>query len=228
MVVTYQQAYQLSRKKSPEKSCALKGDCPLVPGPRTSWPKTCWRNRETCPLFTGPFAMVMPYVLPDLTALPAVLRCVGETPAGQSFFKGGEVRPVPSPIMTWGSFACGGRRRGDGRAHWSLGDDLEIQRCVRRWENVVLQGSEAARARVSAWRGRRLQAAEIGVGWPQWGKQTVRGLPAAKRGHPATGDEVVPVEQRPTMVSDSEQQCRDLGRPGCRSGWRARTARIGP
>jgi molybdopterin molybdotransferase len=78
----------------------------------------------------------------------------------------------------------------------SMGDDIEIQRSVRPWENVVLKGSEATLGTRILPRGSRLQAAEIGL-LAAVGKATV-----AVHRHPRvailpTGDEVVPVEQRP-------------------------------
>jgi molybdopterin molybdotransferase len=78
----------------------------------------------------------------------------------------------------------------------SLGDDIEIQRCVRRWENVVLQGSEAARGSRVLPRGRRLQAAEIGL-LATVGEATVGVYRQPSVAILPTGDEVVPVEQRP-------------------------------
>jgi molybdopterin molybdotransferase len=131
----------------------------------------------------------------DLTALPAVLRCVGEAPAGRSFQ--GEVNSGQCvSIMTGAPLPVGADAVVMVEHTRSLGDDIEIQRSVRRWENVVLQGSEAARGARVLPRGRRLQAAEIGL-LATVGKATVGVYRQPSVAILPTGDEVVPVEQRP-------------------------------
>ena len=131
----------------------------------------------------------------DLAALPAVLRCVGEVPAGQSFQ--GEVNSGQCvSIMTGAPLPVGADAVVMVEHTRSLGDDIEIQRSVRRWENVVLQGSEAARGARVLPRGRRLQAAEIGL-LATVGKATVGVYRQPSVAILPTGDEVVPVEQRP-------------------------------
>jgi molybdopterin molybdotransferase len=131
----------------------------------------------------------------DLTALPAVLQCVGEAPAGRPFQ--GEVNSGQCvSIMTGAPLPVGADAVVMVEHTRSLGDDIEIQRSVRRWENVVLQGSEAAvGARVLPC-GRRLQAAEIGL-LATVGKATVGVYRQPSVAILPTGDEVVPVEQPP-------------------------------
>jgi molybdopterin molybdotransferase len=78
----------------------------------------------------------------------------------------------------------------------SLGDDIEIAQSVRPWENVVLQGSEAALGARILPHGRRLWAAEIGL-LAMVGKSTVAVYRQPRVAVLPTGDEVVPIEQRP-------------------------------
>jgi len=131
----------------------------------------------------------------DLTALPVVLRCVGEIPAGRSFQ--GEVKSGQCvSIMTGAPLPVGADAVVMVEHTRSLGDDIEIQRSVRRWENAVLQGSEAARGSRVLPRGRRLQAAEIGL-LATVGETTVGVYRQPSVAILPTGDEVVPVEQRP-------------------------------
>jgi molybdopterin molybdotransferase len=77
-----------------------------------------------------------------------------------------------------------------------LGEDIEIQRSVQPWESIVRQGSEAVLGARVLSRGRRLQAAEIGL-LATVGKTTVRVYRQPSVAVLPTGDEVVPVEQRP-------------------------------
>jgi len=131
----------------------------------------------------------------DLSVLPAVLRCVGEVPAGRSFE--GEVRPGQCvSIMTGAPLPEGADAVVMVEHTASRGSDIEIQRSVQPWENIVLRGSEAAEgARILA-RGRRLQAAEIGL-LASVGKAAVAVYRQPSVAILPTGDEVVPVEQQP-------------------------------
>ncbi len=131
----------------------------------------------------------------DLTAPPVVLQCVGEVPAGRSFQEEVTQGQCVS-IMTGAPLPAGAdavvmvehTRRLDG--------EIEIQRQVRQWENVVLQGSEAALGARVLPCGRRLQAAEIGL-LATVGKASVKVYRQPSVAILPTGDEVVPVEQRP-------------------------------
>ena len=131
----------------------------------------------------------------DLGVLPAVLRCVGEVPAGQHF-EGKVDSGQCVSIMTGAPLPVGADAVVMVEHTRSSGEHIEIQRSVRRWENVVLQGSEAAvGARVLPC-GRRLQAAEIGL-LATVGKATVGVYRQPSVAILPTGDEVVPVEQPP-------------------------------
>ena len=131
----------------------------------------------------------------DLSAIPVLLRCVGEVPAGRSFE--GEVNSGQCvSIMTGAPLPVGADAVVMVEQTRRLGDDIEIQRQVRQWENVVLQGSEAALGVRVLPRGRRLQAAEIGL-LATVGKASARVYRQPRVAILPTGDEVVPVEQRP-------------------------------
>jgi molybdopterin molybdotransferase len=120
---------------------------------------------------------------------------MGEVPAGRSF--DGEVNAGQCvSIMTGAPLPVGADAVVMVEHTRRLGEEIEIQRSVRQWENIVLQGSEAALgARVLA-RGRRLQAAEIGL-LATVGKATVAVYRQPRVAILPTGDEVVAVEQRP-------------------------------
>jgi molybdopterin molybdotransferase len=131
----------------------------------------------------------------DLTAPPAVLRCVGEVRAGQHFE--GKVAPGQCvSIMTGAPLPVGTNAVVMVEHTRSLGDQIEFQRGVRQWENVVLQGSEAAQGVCVLPRGRRLQAAEMGL-LAAVGKGTVAVYRRPRLAILPTGDEVVAVEERP-------------------------------
>jgi len=131
----------------------------------------------------------------DLTVLPAVLRCVGEVPAGRSF-EGKLNSGQCVSIMTGAPLPAGADAVVMVEHTRSLGEDIEIQRDIRQWENVVLQGTEAARGVRILPRGRRIRAAEIGL-LAAVGKATVAVYRRPCVAILSTGDEVVPVQQRP-------------------------------
>ncbi|HXX24145.1 MAG TPA: gephyrin-like molybdotransferase Glp [Terriglobia bacterium] len=131
----------------------------------------------------------------DLSVLPAVLRCVGEVPAGRSFEAVVGSGQCVS-IMTGAPLPAGTDAVVMVEHTRSVGDCVEIQRSVRQWENVVLQGSEAAMGARILPRGSWLQAAEIGL-LAAVGKATVAVYRQPRVAILPTGDEVVPVEQPP-------------------------------
>ena len=131
----------------------------------------------------------------ELTALPAVLRCVGEVAAGRSFE--GEVRAGQCvSIMTGAPLPEGADAVVMVEHTVSRGSDIEIQRSVQPWENVVLRGREASQGACILARGRRLQAAEIGL-LASVGKAAVAVYRQPSVAILPTGDEVVPIEQPP-------------------------------
>jgi molybdopterin molybdotransferase len=131
----------------------------------------------------------------DLTGLPAVLRRVGEVAAGRSFE--GKVNSGQCvSIMTGAPLPVGADAVVMVEHTRYMGEDIEIQRGVQQWENIVLQGSEAALGARVLPCGRRLQAAEIGL-LATVGKVIVRVYRQPRVAILPTGDEVVAVEQRP-------------------------------
>jgi molybdopterin molybdotransferase len=131
----------------------------------------------------------------DLNTPPAVLRCVGEVPAGQHF-EGKVERGQCVSIMTGAPLPVGADAVVMVEHARSSGQHIEIQRRVEQWENVVLQGSEAARGTCVLARGKRLRAAEMGL-LAAVGKVRVAVYRQPRVALLPTGDEVVPVEQRP-------------------------------
>jgi molybdopterin molybdotransferase len=131
----------------------------------------------------------------DLTALPAVLQCVGEVPAGRSFE--GEVRPGQCvSIMTGAPMPEGADAVVMVEHTVAQSGNVEIHRGVQPRENIVLRGSEAAQGVRIVACGRRLQAAEIGL-LASVGKATVAVYRKPCVAILPTGDEVVPIEQPP-------------------------------
>jgi len=131
----------------------------------------------------------------DLNVVPAVLRCVGEAPAGKPFEAGVGAGQCVS-IMTGAPLPDGTDAVVMVEHTRSVGSDIEIAQKVGAWDNVVRQGSEAARgARILA-HGRRLQAAEIGL-LAAVGEATAAVYLQPRVAILPTGDELVPVEQRP-------------------------------
>jgi molybdopterin molybdotransferase len=131
----------------------------------------------------------------DLTALPAVLRCVGEIPAGRHFE--GVVNPGECvSIMTGAPVPAGADAVVMLEHTQALGDDVEIRCDVQPWENIVRQGSEAGVGVRVLPRGRRLHPAEIGL-LATVGTASVAVYEQPRVAILPTGDEVVPVSQQP-------------------------------
>jgi molybdopterin molybdotransferase len=134
----------------------------------------------------------------DVAAPPVELRSLGEIRAG-GHYAGQLGAGECVSIMTGAPLPSGADAVVMVEYTESVGDKVKIQRAVRAGENVVRQGSEArAGARVLP-RGRRLGAAELGL------LATVGKSPAPVFARPVvailpTGDEVVPVEQRPEWL----------------------------
>jgi len=151
----------------------------------------------------------------DVTQLPALLRCIGELPAGQYFQ--GEVGPGQCvAIMTGAPLPPGADavvmvEHAEAQAPCA-GKDHQVQvlRGVGRWENVVQQGSEApAGAEVLA-RGRRLAAAELGL-LAMVGRASVTVFRQPAVAILPTGDEIVPVDQAPDWFQIRNSNAVALG-----------------
>lgn len=131
----------------------------------------------------------------DIAAPPAELRLRGEIRAGQHF--AGEIGAGECvSIMTGAPLPSGADAVVMLEYTESRGERIKILRAVRRGENVVERGSEAAAGSCVLSQGQRISAGEMGllaaVGKslvPVFARPIVAILP--------TGDEVVPVERQP-------------------------------
>lgn len=131
----------------------------------------------------------------DLKALPASLECLGEIRAGEYF--AGKVGPGQCvQIMTGAPLPSGADAVVMLEHTRHLGAQVEILRVVGTYDNVVRQGSEAATGSRVLPRGRRLGPADLGLlATVGRGKAQVYRQPQVAI--LPTGDEVVPIEQRP-------------------------------
>jgi molybdopterin molybdotransferase len=131
----------------------------------------------------------------DVGAPPAVLRLLGEAPAGGHF--AGSIGGGECVYITTGAPLPAGADAVAMVEHAEAqGDRVLIQRAIRPGENVVQQGSEAASGARVLMRGRRLGAGELGL-LATVGKSRVAVFARPVVAILPTGDEVVPVEQHP-------------------------------
>jgi molybdopterin molybdotransferase len=131
----------------------------------------------------------------DVSVPPAVLRLRGEVRAGDHFpgvLGAGDC----ISIMTGAPLPAGADAVVMIEHAETRGDGVEIQRAVHPAENVVQQGSEAPSGERVLARGKRLGAGEVGL-LASVGKSRVSVFLRPRVAILATGDEVVPVEQRP-------------------------------
>jgi molybdopterin molybdotransferase len=131
----------------------------------------------------------------DVAAPPAVLRLLGEVRAGKHF--AGAVGAGECVYITTGAPLPAGADAVAMVEHAEAYDDqIRIQRAVRPEENVVQQGSEAPTGARVLPRGRRLGAGELGL-LAAVGKSRLTVFARPVVAILPTGDEVVPVDQRP-------------------------------
>jgi molybdopterin molybdotransferase len=131
----------------------------------------------------------------DVSVPPALLRLCGEVRAGEHF-PGVLTAGDCVAIMTGAPLPAGADAVVMVEHTEIRGDRVEIRRAVHPAENVVHQASEApSGVRVLA-RGKRLGAGEVGL-LASVGKSRVNVFAQPRVAILATGDEVVPVEQRP-------------------------------
>jgi molybdopterin molybdotransferase len=131
----------------------------------------------------------------DLSAVPLTLECQGEVRAGEHFAGSvGEGQCVQ--IMTGAPLPAGTDAVVMLEHVYADGTRVRVERTVATHENVVRQGSEAPSGALVLRRGRRLGAGEIGL-LASVGKPHVLVFVMPQVSILPTGDEVVPVEQRP-------------------------------
>jgi molybdopterin molybdotransferase len=131
----------------------------------------------------------------DVGVPPVVLRLRGEVRAG-GHFPGALGAGDCVSIMTGAPLPPGADAIVMVEYAETRGDGVEIQRAVHPAENVVYQGSEAPSGVRVLSRGKRLGAGEVGL-LASVGKSRVSVFARPRVAILATGDEVVPVEQRP-------------------------------
>ncbi len=131
----------------------------------------------------------------DVRDVPAVLECLGEVRAGEHF--AGEVgRGQCVQTMTGAPVPSGADAVVMIEHTCAQGSRVELLRAVEAWENVVRQGSEAAAGGRVLRCGRRLGAGEIGL-LASVGQACVKVYCRPSVAILATGDELVPVNERP-------------------------------
>jgi molybdopterin molybdotransferase len=131
----------------------------------------------------------------DVAAPPVDLRARGEVRAG-GHFSGAVGAGECVSIMTGAPLPTGANAVVMVEHTESEGDRVKIHRGVRKGENVVPQGSEALAGSCVLPRGRRLGAGELGL-LATVGKSRVPVFVRPVVAILSTGDEVVPVDQRP-------------------------------
>jgi len=131
----------------------------------------------------------------DVSEAPATLECLGEVRAGEHFGRTAGAGACVQ-IMTGAPLPAGADAVVMVEHTKTDGSSVRVERTVVPHENVVQQGSEAAAGALVLRRGRRLGAGEIGL-LASVGKAQVAVFARPKVAILPTGDEVVPVEQRP-------------------------------
>lgn len=131
----------------------------------------------------------------DLTAVPAMLECLGELRAG-GYFEGTVGPGQCVQIMTGAPLPNGTNAVVMIEHTRAQGSRVEVLRTVESFENIVRQGSEAPAGSLVLPRGRRLGAGELGL-LASVGHDPVSVFVAPQVAILPTGDEVVPIDQRP-------------------------------
>ncbi len=131
----------------------------------------------------------------DLSSVPVALERLGEVRAGEHF--PGKLAPGECVQIMTGAPLPGGADAVVMIEHVRAHDtQVEVLRAVGAYENVVRQGSEAPTGSCVLRRGRRLTAGEMGL-LASVGQSRVKVFRQPTVAILSTGDEVVPVEQRP-------------------------------
>ncbi|MBI1941068.1 MAG: molybdopterin molybdotransferase MoeA [Acidobacteria bacterium] len=131
----------------------------------------------------------------DLAALPAPLECVGEVRAGEHFEAKVSAGQCVT-IMTGAPLPAGADAVVMLEHTKRQGTRVEVLRAVEVFENVVRQGSESSAGNRVLPRGRRLGPSEMGL-LATVGRSQVDVFLEPRVSIIPTGDEIVPVDQRP-------------------------------
>ena len=162
----------------------------------------------------------------DVVEVPVTLECLGEVRAGEHFAQIlGAGQCVQ--IMTGAPLPAGADAVVMVEYTHADGPVVKVERTVAPQENVVRQGSEAAAGALVLRRGRRLGAAEIGL-LASVGKAQVPVFAMPEVAILPTGDEVVPVEQRPEWFQIRNSNALTLAAQVQKSGGVPRLLGIAP
>jgi molybdopterin molybdotransferase len=162
----------------------------------------------------------------DVSRAGVVLQLAGEVRAGEHF---------PSPveagrcvqIMTGAPLPAGADAVIMIEHTRVQGEDVETQRALEPFENVVRQGSEAEKGRQILPPGRRLGAGEIGL-LASVGKAPIRVCERPRVAILPTGDEIVPVDQQPEWFQIRNSNSAMLAAQVLSAGGVPREMPVGP
>jgi molybdopterin molybdotransferase len=162
----------------------------------------------------------------NLLSIPAALECVGEVPAGRHFDKPLAAGECVS-IMT-GAPLPGGTDAVVMVEHTNLeGSSVSILRRVEAFENVVRQGTEAAKGSVVLCRGRKLGSGEIGL-LASLGVTKASVFRQPRVAILTTGDELIPVDARPEWFQIRNSNALSLESQVAEAGGIPRSIGIAP
>ena len=162
----------------------------------------------------------------DVAALPAELHWRGEIRAGGHFSRALGAGECIS-IMTGAPLPAGADAVVMVEYTESQGDRVKIHRGVQGGENVVQQGSEACEGTVVLPRGRRLGPGELGL-LATVGKSPVPVFVRPVVAILPTGDEIVPVDQRPAWFQIRNSNAVSLSAQVAAAGGIARCLEVAP
>jgi molybdopterin molybdotransferase len=162
----------------------------------------------------------------DVAAPPVELRVCGEVRAGRHF-DGTVGSGECVSIMTGAPLPAGADAVVMVEYTETRGDKVQVQRTVQSGENVVRQGSEANSGACVLSRGRRLGAGELGL-LATVGKSQVNVFVRPVVAILPTGDEVVPVDQRPEWFQIRNSNATALSAQVTAAGGIPRSLSIAP
>jgi molybdopterin molybdotransferase len=162
----------------------------------------------------------------DLRSIPARLECVGEAAAGGHYDQ-----PVAAgtcvSIMTGAPLPAGTNAVAMVENTRTEGSSVNILQSVQAFDNVVRQGSEAAKESIVLHRGRKLRSAEIGL-LASLGLTQVPVFRRPQVAIVATGDELVPIDRRPEWFQVRNSNAFSLASLVAEAGGIPRTMGIVP
>jgi len=162
----------------------------------------------------------------DLASLPSALTRIGELRAGEHF--AGKLAPGQCVEIMTGAPLPEGADAVVMIEHVRVhGNQVEVPRAVNLFENIVRQGSEAASGSRVLARGRSLHAAEMGL-LASVGHAQVKVFVQPRVAILPTGDQVVPVENRPEWFQIRNSNAVTLAAQSADAGGTPRIVGIAP